>query len=703
MSVTRSALRESLRFEARLVTPVVGLVTALPVVAIFAIGLAFFSPREAISLAIGANLIALVSLVGAPRLSLPLALVDAVAMALAVVFGVATTSTSWLHIVLLVPLCFAAGLTTVFGITQGVIGTQAIIAYVVLGRFAGSFGTAMHLGFSVLIGALVEVGALVVLRLPPSLRFQRFQLATACDAVAELARSPQSRSATDVLTSVDAAERALAAPSLFGRADSLTLMSVLNQLRRLRLELTTTAGLRVRLAPKASGQLALLLDRAASQIADSLDALANDLRRRTTSGWRTPSGAYQATIDTLASALPDGDDDATTLAREICQHLSAIDGQLRTIGNLVEELGESDGRHAWRLRLPTLARLSAEEHTDPTVLRASLHLDSPALRHAVRLAIAVPLSTLLAAWWALPRGYWVPFSVAVILKPDYSTMVRRGVDRVVGSALGASVAAVLVTALHPSGVAAVLLVAVLSWAAYSTWSASFSVAISLITALVLVLLSLAQSNPISTALDRLIDVGVGGAISVLAYVVWPTSPRAGVTDAFARLFFALDTYLDAVTPAVLGVAPNPAAAIDASRSARTSWAAAEAAVGRSVEEPSSTRVNPAQGRSLLAVSMRILRATHALRIGAERGATTAPSSELSALVEACHETLDTLARHFADTAARRWQDLRPFYRSAEQRLATDGANPSIAVHFDELVNALNTAAHLVSTPATVAD
>jgi hypothetical protein len=61
------ALRESVRFEASLVTPVVGLVTALPVVAVFAIGLEFFTPREAISLAVGANLIAVVSLVGAAR------------------------------------------------------------------------------------------------------------------------------------------------------------------------------------------------------------------------------------------------------------------------------------------------------------------------------------------------------------------------------------------------------------------------------------------------------------------------------------------------------------------------------------------------------------------------------------------------------------------------------------------------------------
>ena len=698
MSVTFTALRDTARFEARLVTPVVGVVTALPVVALFAVGLAFYSPREAISLAVGANLIAVVSLVGAPRLSLPLALVDAGAMALAVALGVATTSTTWLHVALLVPLCFAAGLTTAFGITQGVIGTQAVIAFVVLGRFAGSAATGVHLGVLVLVGALIEVGALVVLRLPPSLRFQRLQLATACDAVAELARSAYERPATEILSSVDAAERALSAPSLYGRTDSLTLVSVLNQLRRLRLELTTLAGLRVRLSPNAPEQLTRQLDSATSGIANSLGALSADLRRRSTSRWRAPTVAHRATVDALDAELPDGADQVTILAHQAARILSAIDGQLRAMGNLVEELGEGDTRRAWRLRVPALTRLSAEERTDLSMLRASVHHDTPVLRHAVRLAIAVPLSTLLAAWWALPRGYWVPFSVAVILKPDYSTMVRRGVDRVVGTAVGASLAAMLVTALHPRGAMAVVLVAVLAWAAYSTWSASFPVAIGLITALVLVLLSVAQSNPISTALDRLIDVAVGGAISLLAYIVWPTSPRAGVTDAFAQLFRALSAYFSAVVPSVQGWVLSPQAAVAESRAAREAWGHAEAAVGRSVEEPSSTRINPHQGRALLAVSMRILRAIHALRIGAEQGARAPVSPELSSLISESRACLDALADYFADPTARRWEDLRPLYREAERRLLADGAALSVATHFDELVNALNTAAHLVTTP-----
>jgi uncharacterized membrane protein YccC len=701
VSTTRAALRETFHFELGVVAPVVGLVTALPVVAVFAIGLAGFGAREAVSMAVGANLVAIASLVRAPRLSLPLALVDALAMALAVALGVATTSQTWLHVLLMVPLCLVAGFATVFGITQGVIGTQAIIAFVVLGRFSGSFVTALHLGLLVLIGACVEVAALVVLRLPPSLRVQRFQLAAGLEAVGELARSDPRRSATEILFAVDEAQRQLSAPSLFGRSDSRTLVSILNQLRRTRLELTTMAGLRVRLAGR-DGAVHRVLDQCAARAGTTLDELAAALRQRTRDSWRDAAGAYHEGVAALESVIGGADTDVEVLARQCATHLSAIDGQLRSMGGLIEALGADDTGRAWRTRVPTLSPLADEERTDLSLAAANLHLASPALRHGVRLAVAVPASTLLAAWWDLPRGYWVPFAVAVVLKPDYSTLVRRGVARVLGTAAGASLAAILVTALHPDAAAATVLVAVLAWATYTTWSAGFAVAVGLVTALVLVLLSVSQSNPISTALDRLADVAIGGVLSLLVYLVWPTSPNAGVSEALASLFGALGGYLDAAAPALGGAEVDARRLAEASRGARVAWARAEAAVGRSVEEPSSTRVDPAEGRGLLAVAMRVLRAIHALRIDAERGATTSPTRELAGVLDGCREALGVLHGHFTDGRAARWQGLRPAYRVAEERLARDGAPASIAVHLDELVNALNTAEHLIAeAPARV--
>ncbi len=90
--------------------------------------------------------------------------------------------------------------------------------------------------------------------------------------------------------------------------------------------------------------------------------------------------------------------------------------------------------------------------------RENLRGDAPAFRHAVRLAVAVLASALLASWLSLPRGYWVPFAVAVILKPDYSTLFSRGVGRIIGTMLGATLAAILVSGLHPGLILTAVLV-----------------------------------------------------------------------------------------------------------------------------------------------------------------------------------------------------------------------------------------------------
>ncbi len=69
------------------------------------------------------------------------------------------------------------------------------------------------------------------------------------------------------------------------------------------------------------------------------------------------------------------------------------------------------------------------------------------------------------------------------------------------------------------------------------------------------------------------------------------------------------------------------------------------------------------------------------------------------MVEGCDHALDTLALHFAEGADPRWEGLRPAYRAAAERLGRDGAPATIALHFDELVNALNTAEHVIAENA----
>lgn len=692
----RGTLRDSLRVDGMLLRPFVGAVTALPVVVVFALGLTFATPRVAIAMALGANLIAVVSLIGAPRLSLRLALVDAAAMGLSVFAGSATGPYPWLHALVLVPWCFATGMLVAFGQAQATVGTQAIIAFLVIGRFSLTPVASVHIALLVVLGALIEITALVVLRLPPSLHYQRSRLADSLVALAELAVRDPRLATVDVSATLDDAERALSAPSLFGRTDARELRAALDQARRIRLELSTIAGLRARLSTEGNFRAEAAIDGCLDRAAAALTAIAGALRRPREPGtWLPAATAYGESVARLEAGLA-GDEPARDLgATHGMASLNAIGGQIRAAGNLVETAGSSGQRHLWRpnIAVPRIRPAERVRH-DVRVLVENLHGDSPAYRHAVRLAVAVPASAVLASWMGLPRGFWVPYAVAVILKPDYSTLFGRGVGRIIGTLLGATLAAVLVSGLHPDLALTTVLVGLTAWMAYSTWAASFPVGSAFVTATTLILLSTALPNPVSTAIDRLVDVMLGGAIAALAYLVWPTSPRGAVGDAESDLFGALRNYFDAIFD-VVEAKPVPRASISAcSRAARRAWAKAEAAVGQSIQEPAATRIDPSASRSLLAAALRIARASHALRIEAEQGTTVPPFDELDALGTGLLASLDALAHPSPDRPTNMAPDLRALYRAMETAGGNLGVPRSIELHLDELVNATNTATYL---------
>jgi uncharacterized membrane protein YgaE (UPF0421/DUF939 family) len=703
-----SKIRASLNVDLNLIAPVVGVITALPVVAVFAVGLAIGGTHAAISMAVGANLIAIASLVGASRLPIGVAITDALAMGFAVFIGSVTVPYPWLHDVVLIPWCFGAGMLVAFGATQATVGTQAIIAIIAFGRFASSPLGATRLGLLVVAGALVEVAALLLLRLPPSLRFQRNQVADVFKGLADLAQRDPRLPTADVAVALDTAEQTLASRSLFDRSDARVLRSALNQARRMRLEFTNLAGLRTRLSvgDVPNGQSAI--DACLDQAAQALIEISERFRHpRQGTGWQSFVTSFGKALLPLDEAIGDSKTRGNIIARQSVEHLVALGGQMRAAGTLIDESRSNRSRHAWRPEVGlSLGPNFAQIQLNPTLVFTSLHnewgvfvdnlrLDSHAFRHAVRLAIAVPLSAFVASWLSLPRGYWLPFSVAVILRPDYSTLLSRGLGRVIGTLLGATLAAVLIGELHPDLVVTTVLVGLTAWAAYATWAANFALSIGFITALVLILLSTSLTNPVSTALDRLIDVSLGGAIAVVAYLVWPTSPRIRVSAAQAGLFAAQRDYLAIVFGLVKGN-PTDAAQLSAyAVAARQAWGRAVDAVGMSIAEPGTSHLHPDEGQALLACAMRIVRAIHALRIGAERGTTVTAFAEFEALGDAMVTALGTVSKYLSSGSVQTMPNLRQLYRITERPLHDIAAPAALAINLDELVNAINTAAHLV--------
>jgi uncharacterized membrane protein YccC len=687
MSVARAVARESVRIDLARATPFAALVRALPVVALFAIGLAFHNPRSALTLGVGANLVAMLSLSGAARVRASLFALDVVGLGLATFVGSASASNEALHLGLLALWCFGAGILVLFGISPATAGVQSVIAFVVFGRFVDAPIPALGLAGFVMSGAAIEGAVLLLFHLPPTLGLQRSRLAAAFERLSALVNDASSAASVTSAESLEAATEVLNSSTLFGRSDVRSLRSLVDEGRRIRLELIALRGIRRRLSNVWSDEIAAAFEALMGAVAVSLSELATVINHPR-NGLRAAAHVadISARIESFSARLG-GDSEAIEL--QCAEHLSALAGQIRSAVRLMVSRGAVEAHEVGTRERRDFAVVLAAISGDVNLVRSSLHLGSSARRHAIRLALAVPGALLIADALGLPRAYWVAFSVAVVLKPDYSSLFRRGLGRVIGTMIGATLAALVVGGLHPGTLAIVALVGATAWLGYSLWQASFPVAIGFITALVLCMLSTTQVDTLSTAGDRLLDTVIGGLIALGIYVVWPTWSATGAYVALASLIRAQADYLDAVLRRVEGLSDPDESIVAKARLARLAWANAEAVIGRSVDEPAAHRIDADFGSGVLASARRLIESAHSLRVEAHRGIVVAPVESLERLRDGLCQALDRIAEELVADRPHAPFELRARFDQVARDLAGMGAPPSIALQLDEIVDAVN--------------
>lgn len=201
------------------------------------------------------------------------------------------------------------------------------------------------------------------------------------------------------------------------------------------------------------------------------------------------------------------------------------------------------------------------------------------LGNAAALALCTGIAYATHAFIVASHWFWVPLTVAIVMKPDFGSIFVRAVLRAAGTTVGVVIGAVLL-AVVPKGAALVLaigaLAAVLPWAKGVSYAAQAVV----LTPLVLVLLDLMVPGTVDYGWQRLTDTALGGAIVlVFGYFLWPRRHGARIESDFAAALDATATYLTAVA------APSGGSATAAGRAAYARLFDLRAVLGRAMAEP----------------------------------------------------------------------------------------------------------------------
>jgi uncharacterized membrane protein YccC len=283
---------------------------------------------------------------------------------------------------------------------------------------------------------------------------------------------------------------------------------------------------------------------------------------------------------------------------------------------------------------------------------------------AIRLMLCIGVATVLSQALPLQRSYWVPLTVAVVLRPDLGSVFARALQSGAGTVIGAGVGA-LILASGPPDALVVIWLAVFALALPYGQSRNYGLFTVFFAPLVVLLINLLSNDGWQLASARLIDALLGCGIALLiGYAPWPSSWHGSWRPDFADTVSAIADYLDqAVGQGTRGTAPHAAARIQLAtletefqramaeprwtRQRAIAWQPAVAALERLLEAVTATAVTTAgqssSGTGVSEVSAALRRIADAVRSGTPARREALPSEpSLRPVIDTARSVADAL-------------------------------------------------------------
>jgi uncharacterized membrane protein YccC len=545
--------------------------------------------------------------------------------AVAVFIGSLTGRISWLAVLAAALWAFMAGMLVSVNTRMGDLGLNTLVTLVVYGaRGALPLAGASITGALVLLGGLIQTAFSLlfwpVRRYEPERRVIADVYGKLSKEINPTAADPLTTALTPVNQQTQDVIAALGADhSLEGERYRL----LFDQVDRVRMSVFVIERLRAEFRNLGQTKEARTAEELLSATAELIESIGKCLGP-------VPCAANQAecleevmriTRGLRASSSVNG-----SLQHEFPEAAEVLAGQLRMIVQLAmrslpdgaEEFAREQRSHPWRLQIATWIG----------TMRANLNPRSAFFRHAVRLSTCVTIGDAAGRMISWERTYWIPMTIAVVLKPDFNTTISRGVLRLAGTYAGLGVATVLYHLMPDTALTELLLVGVFTLFLRSLGPANYGVFSVAISGLIVFLIAETGITPAQVIAERAVNTAAGGIFALVAYALWPTWERTQVHEVIADMLDACRHYLQAVARRFGTSEATGPTDLDPYRAEwRRTRSAAEASVDRFASEP---RTSPDQLRTLRS----ILASSHALVhsiMGLEaevlkQHATTAPDS-----------------------------------------------------------------------------
>ena len=153
-------------------------------------------------------------------------------------------------------------------------------------------------------------------------------------------------------------------------------------------------------------------------------------------------------------------------------------------------------------------------------LRSETHPTGETEIYTLRLAITLLLCTAIYRHFHIRNGYWLPMTALLVLKPQWSDTLSRGIARLAGTIVGAGIALLLAHTVM-IGMPVVFVVVVLcAWACYALQAVNYALFSMFTTLYIVFLFRFGGFSQTSAAHIRLFNTALGGGIALAIDALW---------------------------------------------------------------------------------------------------------------------------------------------------------------------------------------
>ncbi|MDB6053644.1 MAG: hypothetical protein JWN25_1167 [Verrucomicrobiales bacterium] len=311
------------------------------------------------------------------------------------------------------------------------------------------------------------------------------------------------------------------------------------------------------------------------------------------------------------------------------------------------------GRFALPANLPELGTRSIRSLS--AWISPAERIDPVLVRYAARMTVLSVFAVILYKWFQVPRGYWIAFTIIVVMQPDYGSTRKKAAERILGTLFGSLLGSVFLF-IHPPFVALAIAAAASGFAFAYYLRLRYDRAVFFVTLLLVLIIETTGPLEIYFTSWRFVSTLAGGLLALLgSRIFWPVWEGEQFPLLLVAAIRANRDYLQSLFPVRNADPKTLLRPMLAKRKAENANRFTAASLEKLMGEPESRRNKIESASALTTYNQRVTRALNilALHLGTQL---PDPQRTPPVLVEAISGLLESLALVLENANARNQLD-----------------------------------------------